>query len=689
MSIPDDHQDLNPTGFDPSFATPRGWAEMYRAAGIQVVPCKDKRPALSQWADLQESLAPEATFARWYRTGSERGDMGMITGPCSGNILVLDLDIHKHPEAAAWWRDLVEAESHGIEPEGPEQVTGGGGVQKLFRAPPGYRVPTNRTSIGVDVRGHAGFAVLPPTMHASGKEYAWMPLRGPWEVAIPDAPQWLLDAIEALVGEHGGHQGDGTRTASPESEYDAFGNVQDGREAVMRSVVWRHILEMYRMAPILPPRYQLEALATAAYEDYERRVGCRIENVSKRVGLEQERRGRTAFEGKWRAAMRRWGSAKMKVEAARPNPKSRPDLNDDFVSQPKIDPATGEALPLLQTSAQFLRGFVPPDYLIDKLIQKSYLYALTARTGHGKTAVAMLMASTVARGVPFHGYEVAPGRVLFLAGENAQDVRARYKVLADHEKFDPEAVPFYFVDGVIDIAVSMPKILEEATKIGDLALIVVDTATAYFRGDDSNSNAQQGLFAQLLRRLIALPGNPAVLVNCHPVKNATADNLIPLGGSNFINEVDGNLTLWSEEKTCALNPHGAKWRGSPFEQLEFELRTATSDTVKDSKGRCMPSVVAVPITEAGAERRLQTAEADEDTVLKLIHGYKNSSFTELAKLAMFTLPDGRPYKSKVQRIVERLKASKLVFKYRGSKYRLTKKGCKIAGVKWEKDDDDD
>jgi len=99
--------------------------------------------------------------------------------------------------------------------------------------------------------------------------------------------------------------------------------------------------------------------------------------------------------------------------------------------------------------------------------------------------------------------------------------------------------------------------------------------------------------------------------------------------------------------------------------------------------------VAVPITEAGAERRLQTAEADEDTVLKLIHGYKNSSFTELAKLAMFTLPDGRPYKSKVQRIVERLKASKLVFKYRGSKYRLTKKGCKIAGVKWEKDDDDD
>ena len=219
---------------------------MYRAAGFQVVPCKDKRPDLARWADLQETLVSDATFARWYGTGREHGNTGMITGPCSGNVFVVDLDIQTHVAAAVWSESLIEAEANGIEPETVEQITGGGGEQKLFRAPPGYRVPTNRTGIGVDIRGQAGFAVLPPTKHASGKEYEWKPLRGPWECRITDAPQWLLDAVEALVGEHGGHQSNGERTASPEAETDAFGNVQDGREVVMRDCVWRAVLERYR-----------------------------------------------------------------------------------------------------------------------------------------------------------------------------------------------------------------------------------------------------------------------------------------------------------------------------------------------------------------------------------------------------------------------------------------------------------
>jgi hypothetical protein len=39
-----------------------------------------------------------------------------------------------------------------------------------------------------------------------------------------------------------------------------------------------------------------------------------------------------------------------------------------------------------------------------------------------------------------------------------------------------------------------------------------------------------------------------VVVNCHPVKNATADNLLPAGGGTFLNEVDGNLT-YTEQRT--------------------------------------------------------------------------------------------------------------------------------------------
>lgn len=696
----------SPGYYDPSFTPNYEWAAMYRGHGIQVIPSwmpdevpkgsSYKRPKLSEWRTFQEELVADNVFARWYdaMTGEYRtkGNMGALTGRASGNLLVIDLDLYKLDKpAGVWWHQLIEAENNGIEPQTVRQKTGGGGVQLFFRCPPGYRVPTNKTGIGVDIRGQGGFVVLPPSLHESGNFYEWLPGCSPDETPIAMAPQWLLDAVEALVAEHGGHQSGGERTATPAADIDDFGNVLDGREKVMRDTVWWHVLGWYRESPIQPTIKMWEVRCLAAYEDYERRVTSRIPGIPKREGLEQENpsRGVTAFKSKWRATMRRWGSDAMKEAAARPNPRGSNSGQSNPQPEPKIDPETGQPLPLLLTAEQFLRGFVPPDYLVDGVIQKSYLYSLTARTGHGKTAVAMLLASCIARGVPFHGHPVAPGKVLFLAGENPQDVRARYKVLADSEQFDPKTVPFHFVDGVIDIAASLPKVREEAAKIGNLVLVIVDTATAYFRGDDSNSNAQQGLFAQLLRQLISLPGAPAVVVNCHPVKNAAQDNLIPLGGSNFINEVDGNLTLWADDKTCALNHHPAKWRGAPFEAMEFELRTTVSDTVKDTKGRHMPSVVAVPITEQGAERRGAVAEADEDMVLGLIHTHKTASIAEIATKAGFVLPDGRPYRSKVQRVMERLKASKLIYKYRGSKYRLTKKGCKVAGVRWEKDDNDD
>ena len=244
-----------------------------------------------------------------------------------------------------------------------------------------------------------------------------------------------------------------------------------------------------------------------------------------------------------------------------------------------------------------MAGFSPPAYLVDGVLQRGYLYSLTARTGHGKTAVGMYVAQSIARGLPMHGREVKAGTVLLLAGENPDDIRARFLVLADAYGFKAEDLKMRFVAGVIDIAAKMPEIRAEAEKISDLVLVIVDTAAAYFPGDESNSNSQQGAYARLLRQLTFLPGKPAVLVNCHPVKNASRDNLLPMGGSAFLNEVDGNLTLWATaERQTTLHWQG-KFRGPEFEPMTFELEVADSARVIDAEGRLMPSVVAKPVSE--------------------------------------------------------------------------------------------
>ena len=246
-------------------------------------------------------------------------------------------------------------------------------------------------------------------------------------------------------------------------------------------------------------------------------------------------------------------------------------------------------------------------------------------------------------------------------------------MLAETYGFNHETIKMHFIDGVIDLAANMARIKEATDQIDDLKLVIVDTAAAYFPGDDSNSNSQQGAYARLLRKLTMLNGLPAVLVNCHPVKNAMRENLLPLGGSAFLNEVDGNLTLWEEaDKKVQLHWQG-KFRGPDFEPLDFELRVAQSDKVHDEDGRLLPSIVAVPLARIAMEASSSTLEADENAVMLAIYDEPTASLDRLAIKCNFQL-DGRPQRSKVHRILKTLSDYKFVAKHRRGKYRLTAKG---------------
>ena len=676
--------------FDPDFAAPSDWAAMYRAVGLQVIPCYMpdeapkgtpwKRPKLAEWTEYRKNLAPQATFERWYGADGEhrnRSNMGMVTGKASGDVLVIDLDDHKTPAAADWWHSLMEAENNGLELETVEQKTGGGGRQKLFRVPEHWRAPTNRTSIGVDIRGSGGFALLPPSRHESGHQYDWAPGRAPWEIEIAPAPQWLLDAVEMLVEAHGGDVAVSRETTtSPSNDFDDFGNRVDGREHFMARVVWAAIIDYRREHPHDRPSEAEQMLrASIAYSTYERGVKSRLEGAAKTELLEREGRGRSAFWGKWRASMRHWDD-RVSEEAAKPKLVPR---TPDYDPIPTIvRGADGQPLPLILTAEQFVSGFSPPAYLVDGILQRGYLYSLTARTGHGKTAIAMYAAQCVARGLPMHGRNVKPGTVLLLAGENPDDIRARLLVLAETYGFDAAQLKMRFVAGVINIEAQMPVITAAAEAIDDLVLVIVDTAAAYFLGDDGNSNAQQGAFARVLRRLTFLPGKPAVLVNCHPIKNAAADNLLPMGGSAFVNEVDGNLTLWADSERQITMHWLGKFRGPEFEPLSFELKTADSARVVDAEGRLMPSVVAVPIAESTIEAGEARIETDENRVLEILAASPECSLTYVAMKANFLI-DGRPNKTKVQRLMKALLAYNFVTQFRNKKYRITKKGEEAIG----------
>jgi hypothetical protein len=133
---------------------------------------------------------------------------------------------------------------------------------------------------------------------------------------------------------------------------------------------------------------------------------------------------------------------------------------------------------LIVSSAEFIAGFVPPDYLIDGLVQGRFCYSLTAPTGSGKTAIALLLSASVALGRPIGEYSLERGRVLYLAGENPDDIRMRWLAMADAMGFDVDTIEVHFLPGVFKLSEIAGRIKEEVEKIGDVALVVVDTSAA-------------------------------------------------------------------------------------------------------------------------------------------------------------------------------------------------------------------
>ena len=329
------------------------------------------------------------------------------------------------------------------------------------------------------------------------------------------------------------------------------------------------------------------------------------------------------------------------------------------------------------SSAEFIEGFVPPDYLIDGIIQRHRIYSNTGVTGCGKTAIMLRLLAQVALGKTLGGRDVAQGRCLMLVGENPDDVRARWIALSEQMGFFPDEIDVHFMPGIYPLAELIPLLDEKAKELGGIALIAVDTGAAFFDGFDENDNKQMGDYARRLRFLCELPGQPCVIVNTHPTKNASTEHLLPRGGGAFLNEVDGNLCSSKEGDNMVQMHWQGKFRGPDFAPIYFELITVTSQSLIDTKGRMLPTVYARPLTDAESVNCEARAERDQKKLLVAIAENEGASLADLAEKLGWRSTTGTPLKSKVHRLLEKLKAQKLA-KNELNKWILTPAGQKLA-----------
>lgn len=134
----------------------------YTALGLSVIPLDGKRPALKSWTQYQQSRADAQTIRAW-----SFGNVGIVCGAVSGNLVILDLDgAAGYAAFAATFPALTQTYT----------VGSGGGVGRhvYFYAdqmPPS--VKAMNTPIGhLEVCGDGWQVVAPPSIHpATGQPY--------------------------------------------------------------------------------------------------------------------------------------------------------------------------------------------------------------------------------------------------------------------------------------------------------------------------------------------------------------------------------------------------------------------------------------------------------------------------------------------------------------------------------------
>jgi hypothetical protein len=330
---------------------------------------------------------------------------------------------------------------------------------------------------------------------------------------------------------------------------------------------------------------------------------------------------------------------------------------------------------LLVSSAAFIAGFVAPEYLVDGIVQRRYFYSMTAQTGVGKTSIAMRWMAHVVAGRPIGDKEVQQGEVLYFAGENPDDVRARWLVLSREMGIDPETDKVTWIVGAKDLNATAQQISAEVAAKGlNLAYVVIDTAAAYNVGDDENSNTQAGNYARRLRSLTNLPGGPCVVVLCHPTKRAADDDLMPRGGGAFLAEVDGNMAVLKKDLLLVVTPFG-KFRGDTSWSQRYEIEVIKDHPkLKDARGRQMNSVVARPVGDGAAAIMEKRTDADMETVLNAVHSTPSATPTDLARVLGWAFgAKSEPNVNRVKRNLARLLKDKLVRETMG-KWRATEAG---------------
>lgn len=419
-------------------------------------------------------------------------------------VFVLDFD------------DAAEVEAYDL-PETPSAKSGrpGGGFHVWLKGD--YLNTGNLCDTHIQIRGHNGYVIGPPSQHASGNVYTW--IATPDEFEIADPPEAVVSLIERhMAGSNG--------KAKAKVKPGAVGVREGGRTFALWSLAGRY----FRMG-----LHYNEALEL-----------CKLWNLQNIPPL-SPRAVEDKVRGIWEKHQRTYGEV--------------------------VEPNLTRAADTLQ------QPIVLADPIVEGLIRKGEVVNLIGATKMNKSHMVMDLAISIATGTKWMGrFDVQQGPVVLLDNElHTNTLRWRLNELTKAKGLRPEDLGDLHFDclrGRICGIDMMDRYFEMVAELNPLAIICDAMYRFLPAGISENDNAAiTQLYNGLDRN--AMRTNSALIGVMHSTKGGQSDKAttdVGAGAGAFSRAADTHLVVRRHEQDNLFVLDAAVRSFAPLDQMTLEWR---------------------------------------------------------------------------------------------------------------------
>lgn len=253
----------------------------------------------------------------------------------------------------------------------------------------------------------------------------------------------------------------------------------------------------------------------------------------------------------------------------------------------------------------------PRGYILKGLIAPRDVACIFGAPGAGKSLIAPHIGYQVALGEPAFGMRAKPGRVLYVAVEDAHGMRNRIAALAIRQGHAPS---FHMVEGVADIFAEDSADLEalaEAVEDQRPTLIFIDTLAMAFPGLEENDAKGMGRVVAVCRQLTE-HGAAVVLIH-HDTK---AEGSTPRGHSVLNGALDMAMHVKRDDDGVVRGKLTKNRNGTPDRDIAFRIGIEELGT--DEDGDPITAALVEELTASAVRSRVRLTDAESAAMAKLL-----------------------------------------------------------------------